>query len=124
MSEPLLESEKQTFKYHTTPLDIDNPSNNKDFLKNVVDIKIDTFSSIAAENQMKRLITKEIPKYVGLYTLGVNLSSNGNLIPWFDLDFNSNYDAGYFNPHTKQDTILKVEHFWLNNKEIFLYAYK
>lgn len=124
MTEPLLDHEKQTIKLDLTPFDMDNPYNNKKFLQNTIDVKVDTFSTFSAKNQMRRLITKEIPKYVGLCCIGVNQSSDGSLITSSNHDFNSQYDAGYFNPHLKGDTILKIEHFWRNNKDRFIQAYK
>jgi len=124
MTEPLLENEKQSIKFDLMPFDLDNAYNNKDFLKNTVNLKVDTFSWFSAENQMKRLISKEIPKYVGLCTVGVNVSSENNLVTCFNLDFNTRYEAGYFNPHLKTETIQKIEHFWNMNKNSFIHAGK
>jgi len=124
MPEPLLENEKQSIKFDLTPFDLDNPYNNKDFLKNSVNVKMDMFSWFSAENQMKKLISKEIPKYVGLCTVGVNVSSIGNLVTLFDHDFNTSYEAGYFNPHLKTETIQKIEQFWNMNKDSFIHADK
>lgn len=124
MTEPLLENERQNIKFHLMPLDVDNPYNNKEFLKNTTNLKLDMFSWFSAENQMKRLISKEIPKYVGLCTIGANISSTGNLVIFFDYDFNTSYEAGYFNPHLKTDTIQKIEHFWNVSKSSFIHANK
>lgn len=124
MTEPLLENEKQTMKFDLNPFDVDDSTSNKEFLNHIVDVKVDTFSWFSAANQMKRLITKDIPKYAGLCTVGVNVSSDGSLITYFNHSFNTRFEAGYFNPHIKTETIEKVKLFWSNNRDLFIYANK
>lgn len=122
MTEPMHDYEKHPIKFHTNSLDLDNPINNASCCKDIIDVKIDNFSWFSAENQMKRLITKEIPKYVGLSTCGVNINSEGQLIIWFDFEFNTQYGSGYFNPHLKTQTIEQVKTFWEENQDKFINA--
>ena len=111
MTEPLNENEKSTIELDLTPIDIDNANNNNNFLKHTADIKFDHFSQFSAKNQMQKLISKDIPKYVGLNSIGVNIQKDGSLISWFDDDFNYGYSAGYFNPHMKKETEEKLKIF-------------
>lgn len=119
MTEPLNENEKQTIKLDLTPFDTDNPMNNENFLKETVNVKFDHFSQYSAENQMKRLISKDIPKYVGIMTLGVNLTDKGELLTWFNHDFNNGFSSGYFNPNKKEETIEKIKTYFKENKKEF-----
>lgn len=112
MTEPLKDNEKSIIKLDLTPFDMDNPTNNKYFLKKTVDVKFDHFSQFSAENQMKKLISKDIPKYVGLNTIGVNIQKDGSLITSYNHDFNNGFCSGYFNPYKKTETIEKIKYFF------------
>lgn len=118
-TEPLKENEKTTVKYDLTPFDIDKPLNNNDFLKNIEPVKFDYFSQLSAENQMKKLLSKEVPKYVGLNTVGVNIQKDGGLITCFNFDFNNKYCSGYFNPYKKTETIDRIKNFYEKNPDEF-----
>lgn len=119
MTEPLKVDEKSTIKLDLTPFDMDNPTNNNDFLKNTVDVKYDHFSQFSAENQMKKLISKDIPKYVGLNTIGVNIQKDGSLITCFNHHFNNGFSSGYFNPYKKSETEEKIKKFFEKSSNIF-----
>ena len=119
MPEPLNENEKATVKLHLTPFNLDEPVNSINFFKDTLDVKLDHFSQFSAENQMKKLISKDIPKYVGLNTIGVNLQKDGSLITWFNHDFNNGYSSGYFNPHKKIETLKKIEIFFKKESDKF-----
>lgn len=120
MPEPLNENEKTTVKLHLTPFNLDEPVNNIDFFKDTLDVKFDHFSQFSAENQMKKLISKDIPKYVGINTIGVNLQKDGSLITWFNHDFNNGYSSGYFNPYKNNETIEKLKKFLENQPSKFI----
>ncbi len=120
MPEPLKEKEKQVIKYDLTPFDMDNPKGNTHFLEHVIDVKLDHFSWFSSINQMKRLLSKNIPKYVGLRTVGVSLLKDQSLVMVFENEFNHQYGSGYFNPHKKQETIDKIESYWQKNKSSFI----
>ncbi len=124
MTEPLRENEKQTVKFDLNPFDIDNPQNNENFMKHTVNVKIDHFSQYSSVNQMKRLISKDIPKYVGITTLGVNITDKGDLLTFINHDFNLAFSAGYFNPYKKQETIEKIEIYFSKNRSEFKIAKK
>ncbi|MDY7395600.1 hypothetical protein UMM65_10130 [Aureibaculum sp. 2210JD6-5] len=124
MTEPLKENEKQTIKLDLTPFDMDNPANNDKFMESTINVKYDHFSQYSAENQMKKLLSKDIPKYIGLITVGVNLTDKGKLLTSFNHDFNNGYSSGYFNPYKKLETINKIESFFTENKDKFQIAKK
>lgn len=119
MTEPLKDNEKATIKFDLAPLDMDNPQNNSGFLKNTLDVKFDHFSQFSAENQMKRLVSKDIPKYVGLNTIGVNIQKDGSLITWFNHDFNNGLSSGYFNPYKRTETVEKIRNFFEKSQQKF-----
>lgn len=102
MTEPLLDHEKVILPLATKALDMDNPLNNEGVMESFVDTKFDHFAWYSADNQMRRLITQDIPKYAGLSccddgTYRFNTCS-------YNL---AHYSDGYFNPYTKESTIQK-----------------
>lgn len=121
MTEPLNDHEKITIPYmgeigegaSTIPLDEREPIN----------IRSDLFSIWSLNIQMKRLISREFPKYVGLQTVGLNISKNGQMHLAFSFDFHSKYEAGYFNPKTSKDTILKIKKYLQEQPDKFIKAY-
>lgn len=124
MTEPLKEKEKASVKYDPIPFDMDHPEKNGHFMENAIDIKYDHFSQYSAVIQMKRLLSRDIPKYIGLNTVGVNIEKDGRIITWHNYDFNNGYCAGYFNPHQKVDTVKRIEAFFKNNEAKFENALK
>lgn len=120
MTEPLLDEEKNVIKMDLTPFDMDNPKNNKDFMQKTAFRKMDNFSWASSVNQMKRLISKDIPKFVGLCVIGVNITKDNKCVTCFDYEFNNHFDSGYFNPHMKISTINSIKSFWTNSNEIFI----
>jgi len=124
MTEPLDDQEKATIKYDPEPFDMDNPANNDHFMINAEHIKYDHFSRYSALLQMKRLLSRDIPKYVGINTIGVNAQIDGSLLTWYNYDFNNGYCSGYFNPHKKMETINKIESFYTKHEMLFTSANK
>lgn len=122
MPEPVPEKEKQTITFDTAVFDLDTPKNNGQFMQNTLEVKIDPFPMFAVENQMKKLVSKEIPKYVGLCTIALTVNAKGDFQSWHNLDFNLGFESGYFNPNVKSETIEKVKKFWEANKEVFMKA--
>jgi len=121
MAEPLKENEKQRIKFikggigegaSQIPLDE----------RDTEDIFIDYFSGASSVNQMKRLISKGFPKYVGLFTFGLNIGEDNTKRLSFDQEFNVKYEAGYFNPKKSEQTIERIEKYWTYNKEKFVIA--
>lgn len=85
-----------------------------------VDSKYDQFAANSSLVQMKKLVSKEIPKYVGLNTVGVNKIKGGGLVTWFNHDFNMNFGSGYFNPNMKDSTIEMVKAYFDKNTAYFV----
>lgn len=120
MPEPLLDGEKTTIKYYPTPLNLDFPMSNHSVMENGINLKYNHFAQFSVENQMRKLLSKDLPKYVGLNTIGVNCSKkDGRLVVWFNHDFNLHFCSAYFNPYKKRETIEKIEKFFRNNSSEF-----
>lgn len=117
MTEPLMEDEKSTMKFY--PEEEMKILNMDSLLKNSIDIKFDHFSQFSAENQMKKLVSMFIPKFVGLNTVGVNLTSENKLMTCFNHDFNNKFSSSYFNPNLSKLTIEKVKKYYLDNPNEF-----
>jgi len=124
MPEPLKEEEKASIQYDHAILDIDNPSANQDFGKRTSTVKYDQFSGFSAENQMRKLISKDIPKYVGLKTVGVNTQKGGGYTLWYNHGFNMKYESGFFNPNMQSSTIEKIKDFFHANVDSAIQAMK
>lgn len=121
MTEPLLESEKLPITHYTIPIDIDNPSNNKEVMNSGVEVKMDHFAWISADNQMRRLVSQDgIPKYIGLSCIGLNYKSDGEYSISNCTRNLSDFERGYFNPNKKEDTIEKIKKHFSLNKEKYL----
>lgn len=120
MTEPLLEDEKLDIDYHTQPLDVDNLLNNTGFVESKIKVKHDHFSWFSADKQMKRLISQDIPKYVGIGCLGLDYSKNGRYSLNSCSRELSGFQNGYFNPHKLDSTVEKVKTHFLKHRETYL----
>jgi hypothetical protein len=89
----------------------------KGAFEDTIDVKVDFFSTAAADTQMKRLISTDIPKFVGLSAIGLNFYDDGSsAIASCSQDF-WGFQQGYFNPFSKQGTIEKVMRHFLSHRE-------
>lgn len=111
LSEPLADNMKKTIMHSQlkTGDKIPETKSLSDFL---VEVKYDHFQSFSADKQMKRLISTELPKYIGIHCFG--LSKNGER---YRIEYPSkyliNHSTGYFNPNAKKETIDKIRiHFY------------
>lgn len=121
MTEPLLEHEKQIIKYYTSPLNIDKPTRaSKKDLEDFRYIKIDQFPQFAIQNQMKKLIRMEIPKYIGIEVVGINVTKDNQLFITNDYELNNKFSSGYFNPHMKIQTIEAIKDYFNQNSNSFI----
>lgn len=121
MTEPLTDNEKVKINYIKGGVgegSINIPFDERER----VEIKLDHFAIASSINQMKRLISKDFPKYVGLCTIGVNIDKENKIQTSFSSHFNHRYEAGYFNPKKSEETIKKIENYWKNNKDKFIIA--
>jgi hypothetical protein len=119
MTEPLLDSEKQAVKYNDVPMDIHVP-NNKGLLDGAIDVLYDWFGIFSADKQMQRIISQDIPKYVGLFCASLNVYKDNHVdIESCSADF-WNFQAGYFNPHVKQGTIEKIKIHFKNYRNKYM----
>lgn len=119
MPEPLLENEKVEMSIISTDIDPEKLKGISD-LREISDIiKIDFFPSYAMNNQMKKLLSYDIPKYIALTTFSLNVVSNSEFNGTFYLDFNKKFSSGFFNPHKKESTIELIANYWEKNKQMF-----
>ncbi len=84
--------------------------------------RFDPFPSYASENQFKKLLSFDLPKYVGLKTISINTLQSGSLVAHYDFGLNTQFGSAYFNPHKKQETIQCLEKFIGNEMDSLLYA--
>lgn len=111
LPEALHENEKIATKY------IGEISSNELLTESeMVKIPIDFFSNWAATNQIKRLISTDLPKYVGLCCLGINTTQKNRLRLGINLNEHTRFENGYFNPKKSSLTIEKIKLFHFNNK--------
>ena len=115
MTEPLLEEEKMEIKYCTTPANRENGEkidfDNLD--KFLVDVKKDHFGWFATDNQMRRLITSELPKYIAIQCFSLEFDIKNNISMSFPSQNLRSFENGYFNPKLKEETIQKIRnHFY------------
>jgi hypothetical protein len=79
----------------------------------------DTFPGDACDNQMRRLITSDLPKYVGLNTIGINVDQEDNLI-FTTSTIYDNFKDAYFNPNVKDTMIKSIESHFVSNPNSYL----
>jgi hypothetical protein len=116
MTEPLKDLEKKAIKFPKQVLDIDQGLKNQpEFWNDTIDVQWDWFGLFSADKQMKRLIAEDIPKYAGLSCGCLSVYGDGDY-SWGSCsqDF-WHFQHGYFNPHTRPETIERVRlHFEQN----------
>lgn len=115
MTEPLLEEEKLDIKYCTVPANSENGEkiDFENIEKYFVDIKEDHFGWFATDNQMRRLITSELPKYIAIQCFSLEIDVTNKISMSFPSQNLRSFEYGYFNPNSKVDTIQKIKkHFY------------
>ncbi|MBB6612166.1 hypothetical protein H7F15_14040 [Pontibacter sp. Tf4] len=123
MPEPLNENEKIKQRYITGGVG-ENASKVPLDEREAVDVLFDHLAIVSLDNQMRRLVSRGFPKYVGLKTVGLNIEKDYSKMLTFSFYFNTQYEAGYFNPRTSAQTISKIRTYWEANKERFIKAKK
>ncbi|WP_343607825.1 hypothetical protein [Chryseobacterium oranimense] len=118
ITEPLKEEEKMTIKLSTRKANKEFlPEEGKSFEDYFVDIKIDQFPGWSSENQIKRLITYNLPDCIGISSHGLEFYDDGSItICSCDVSYQK-VAACSFNPLTSKQTILKIKNHFLKNRE-------
>ncbi|WP_131667097.1 hypothetical protein [Chryseobacterium taiwanense] len=118
ITEPLREEEKRTIKFSTIKANKEFlPEEGKSFEDYFVDIKIDQFPGWSSENQIKRLMTYNLPDCIGISTHGLEFYDDDTItICSCDVSYQK-AAACSFNPLTSQQTILKIKNHFLKNRE-------
>lgn len=110
MTEPLLDHEKDEIDFCTIPANSDQkipPGKTiKDFY---VKVKFDPFQWYSVDKQMQRLLSSDIPKYANLSCFGLSIDSKGKYSMSSCSSHLYNFQKGYFNPHAKEETILRIK---------------
>lgn len=115
MPEPLLDDEKMAINKSIHHVEINSSTHNKTFWQEE-EVLMDWFPMDAADRQIRRLITKGLPKYVTLGAFGLNVFQDGSFgLNTCSQDFWA-FQQGHFNPHLKQETIEKVMEHVLDNR--------
>ena len=110
MTEPLIEEEKMKTKFCTIPVNGEPISGGiKNFDDYLIDVSMDHFSWWSADNQMKRLIAEDIPKYAGLSAFGLNIYEDEKYSLTSCSENLTDFQSGYFNPHKKIETVEKIK---------------
>lgn len=116
MTEPLLDEEKMDVKLSTVPansssddkIDFDNLE------KYFIDAKRDHFGWVATDNQMRRLITSELPKYIATQCFSLEIDVRNKISLSTPSRSLRDFESGYFNPNLKNETIEKVRNHFNN----------
>jgi len=123
MPEPLEDHEKMRIKMCNRPIDMDNPKNNIGALEDTRDVYYDWFGDYSSDKQIQRMLVMDIPKYAGIYAACLNVYDNGTTsISSCTQDF-WHYQAGYFNPHVKPETVNLIKSHFENHKEKYYCKY-
>ncbi|TLP81841.1 hypothetical protein [Maribacter sp. ACAM166] len=122
MTEPLKENEKKRIKYIGG---IGGEEAENDILiHEAPEHLMDDFSRWSSIKQMKRLLATDLPKYVGICTVGVNVTEKNSFSLAFDMSLNSPYTCGYFNPRRLEETQNKIKLFFNEYRHRFREAGK
>lgn len=120
MTEPLMEHELRPMKHIMRPANLDNPVPKKTPPQEAYEILgYDDLGQFTINNHTKRLLSMDIPKYVGLSVLGWNFTVEGQLIESRSLEF-SNFDGCAWNPKRKMETVNLIMKYFNNHKDLFL----
>ena len=85
-------------------------------LDNVNEIfTFDPFPLYSIETQYQRVLKTDLPKYVGINIFGLCFDKKGNMITQNSAKYEK-FKYGYFNPHSKVDTIERIKTHFINYK--------
>ncbi|WP_316834472.1 hypothetical protein [Pedobacter nutrimenti] len=110
MSYPLKESSLVDIRFHKDP----GPYPGKSFEEYPHEIvKMDWLPGLSIKNQMNRMITSGLPKYIGMTAFALNFDSSNRKLITLSEEYRG-YSSGYFNPQKSENTINAIkEHFEL-----------
>jgi len=85
-----------------------------------VKVKMDQFPYVSVKKQIRRLLVYDIPKYAGLYVMGLAKNSNGDILSEHIHGPERHYFTGYLNPKRKIETQMKIGKFLRDNPDRFI----
>jgi hypothetical protein len=121
-SQPLPNEQKPEIKFMKRPANIEEqPGRILPGIDEFELVKWDWLPFYGRDIQMKRLLSYDIPKYVGLKVITMNFYADGSYGLGFSMDW-QDFEMGYLNPHRKRGTVdlIKLHHsqFSLRYKKI------
>jgi hypothetical protein len=120
MTEPLIDNEKVEIDFCTMPANSrEKIPEGKTFKDMLVKVRLDNFQWYSVDKQMKRLLSTEIPKYVGLFCFGLSQSTKKEYYMSSCSEVLADFQKGYFNPNLKESTIQKVKSHFENYNHIY-----
>lgn len=105
VSTPLPDHEKQDIKFLKRLANaVETPGRKLPGVHEFEMMKWDWLPFYAEINQKKRMLSYDIPKYVGLKTITINFYPDSSYALGSSQDL-KDFDTGYINPHRKKETV-------------------
>lgn len=80
----------------------------------LIDVRMDQFAWWSSENQIKRLMTLELPDFIGISSFGLAFYDHDRMVICTSDVYHQKLAACCFNPKTSQLTILKIQNHFMN----------
>lgn len=121
ITEPLLEEEKMDLEFSMIPLNSGiTPEKGKTYEDYLINTKLDYFSMWSSDNQIKRLMTHNIPDFAGINCVGLDFLEDEKVLWTFSLRGNEDFAKAKPNPQTLPITILKIKLHFKKFKDKYL----
>jgi hypothetical protein len=115
-SRPLPAQEKHNIKSLKRPANaVETPGRKLPGVDEYEMMKWDWLPFYAEINQKKRMLSYDIPKYVGLKTITINFYADHSYSLGFSQDLRD-FDTGFINPHRSKETVEKVDKHFKKNR--------
>jgi len=118
ITEPLPEEEWQDIKFSTLKanggLVMEEGKSFEDYF---IDVKMDQFAWWSSENQIKRLMTLQLPDFVGISTYGLEFYEDNSITICTSDVYHQKLASCTFNPKISNFTVLKIKNHFLQSKD-------
>lgn len=117
ITEPLPEAEKQSIKFSTLKANSGSGlEEGKSFDDYLIDVKLDQFAWWSCDNQLRRLMTQQLPDFIGVSSYGLEFYEDNRIVICTSDVCHQKLATCNFNPQTSNLTILKIKHHFLQNR--------
>jgi hypothetical protein len=117
ITEPLSEQEKVEIKFSTLKANSGvGKQEGKSCDDYLIDLRMDQFAWWSSENQIKRLMTLELPDFIGVSSYGLEFYDHDRMVICTLDVYHQKLAACCFNPKTSQLTVLKIQNHFLKHK--------